>query len=219
MTKNKLILNKWLSYIYKLDNNLLTPNHLKLALNGFNNEILNHLDDKQYMLLVFKIKTTDKMYRSISTLQRINKFDIEDLEEVYNEFWELKNSNYSQVQIAEILLEYKLIDDSFNIKTSKINKPKKYRVKPNTLNCGGFNLPQTMDLFEWGEVNFMFNETTAIVYKFKSKAEYHVTFNGLTMNVEYAYKGKTLFKFKDELLDRDNLGTFKRIIKNQTYHF
>ena len=70
MTKNKLILNKWLSYIYKLDNNLLTPNHLKLALNGFNNEILNHLDDKQYMLLVFKIKTTDKMYRSFSTLQR-----------------------------------------------------------------------------------------------------------------------------------------------------
>ena len=45
MKKNNLILNKRLGFIYKLDNNLLTPNHLKLALNGFNNEILNHLDE------------------------------------------------------------------------------------------------------------------------------------------------------------------------------
>ena len=35
------------------------------------------------MLLVFKIKTTDKMHRSISTNQ--NNLDIEDLEEVFNE--------------------------------------------------------------------------------------------------------------------------------------
>ena len=219
MTKNNLILNKWQSYKYKLENNLLNINHLNLAIEGFNNEILNKLDETQYMLLVFKIKTTDKMFRSISTLQRINKFDIEDLAEVFSEFWELKNSNYSQINVAEVVLEYKLIDLSFNIKTSKINKPKKYLVKPNTLNCGGFNLPQTMDLFEWGDVNFMFNETTAIVSKFNSKAEYNVRFNGLTMDVEYVYKGKTLFKFKDELLDRDNLGTFKRMIKKQTYHF
>ena len=76
-----------------------------------------------------------------------------------------------------------------------------------------------MDLFEWGDVNFGYEDKKAIVSKFNSNAEYHVSFNGLIMDVEYAYKGKTLFKFKDELLDRDNLGTFKRKIKNQTYHF
>nr|YP_010044428.1 DNA polymerase [Trametes coccinea]QPF23669.1 DNA polymerase [Trametes coccinea] len=65
----------------------------------------------------------------------------------------------------------------------------------------------------------MFNDTTAIVYKFNSTAEYHVKFNGLSMEVEYVYKGKTLFKFIDELLDKENLGSFNRIIKNQKYQF
>ena len=76
---------------------MCTQNHLKLALNCFKSEILNPLDDHTYLLLAFKIKTTDQIYSSISTLQRINKFDIEELEEVFNEFWELKNS--SQLKI------------------------------------------------------------------------------------------------------------------------
>lgn len=37
MTKNNLILNKWQSYKYKLENNLLNINHLNLAIEGFNN--------------------------------------------------------------------------------------------------------------------------------------------------------------------------------------
>lgn len=49
MTQNKTILNKWINYRYKLDNNILTQNHIKLALNCFKSEILNPLDDHTYL--------------------------------------------------------------------------------------------------------------------------------------------------------------------------
>ena len=39
------------------------------------------------------------------------------------------------------------------------------------------------------------------------------------MQVQYRIKNKTLITFTDELLDINNLGTFKRTIKNQAIYF
>ena len=39
------------------------------------------------------------------------------------------------------------------------------------------------------------------------------------MLVKYVLGYKTLVEFTDIFLDRDNLSTFKRIIKNQTFYF
>ena len=39
------------------------------------------------------------------------------------------------------------------------------------------------------------------------------------MEVAYKIRNKTLLTFTDELLDSNNLGTFKRTIKNQTFYF
>ena len=87
------------------------------------------------------------------------------------------------------------------------------------LKFGSYNFPQTMDLYQWGEVDFILNDTEAIVYKYKSKAQYHIKFNNNIMTVDYILNGKTLISFTDELLDINNLGTFKRTIKNQVIHF
>lgn len=39
------------------------------------------------------------------------------------------------------------------------------------------------------------------------------------MTVKYLLKNKTLITFKDELLDVNNLGKFKRTINNQIFKF
>lgn len=76
-----------------------------------------------------------------------------------------------------------------------------------------------MDLFEWGEVIFMPNEIEGIVYKYKSSGIYHFKINKYKLHVELRYKNKVVVKFTDELLDKENLGTFKRTINNHTYYF
>jgi len=71
-----------------------------------------------------------------------------------------------------------------------------------------------------GDVVFYNNDTKAIVYKNKSNAEYHINFiDNSSMNIEYIYNNKVLFKFTDKLLDCNNLQSFIRIMKNKNYQF
>lgn len=76
-----------------------------------------------------------------------------------------------------------------------------------------------MDLFDWGTVNFINNDTEAIVNKPNSSATYLTQFNGRKMSVEYHNFGVKLVSFIDELLDINNLGPFMRKISNQILYF
>lgn len=88
------------------------------------------------------------------------------------------------------------------------------------LNLGGYNLPNTMDLFQWGDVIFYNNDQKALVYKNKSKAEYHIKFNdNYSMNVDYKLNNKSIIQFKDTLLDNNDLSTFIRDFENKTFKF
>ena len=62
-------------------------------------------------------------------------------------------------------------------KTPILNKPGKVkRTWVNLLKVGFYNFPMTMDLFEWGGVDFVLGDKEAIVYKNNSKAVYHIKF-------------------------------------------
>ena len=183
------------------------------------NTIFNELPNNQYLLIIFKIKTEDKLHRTISTVQRINKLDKYELLSVFNEYWILKSNNYVQFSITEIHFNYKLIENSLKITSSKINRPENLTYNPKILKCGSFNFPQTMDLFQWGDVQFILDKQEAIVYKRHSSAQYHVKFDKHTMIVKYVLNNKPLITFTDELLDINNLGTFKRTIQNQKFQF
>ena len=216
---HQIVPYKWYTYKYILNNNILTEKDIKLAINGFMNTIFNELPNNQYLLIIFKIKTEDKLHRTISTVQRINKLDKYELLSVFNEYWILKSNNYVQFSITEIHFNYKFIDNSFKITSSKINIPENLTYNPKLLKCGSFNFPQTMDLFQWGDVQFILDNKEAIVYKHHSSAQYHVKFDKHTMIVKYVLNNKPLITFRDELLDINNLGTFKRTIKNQIFQF
>ena len=216
---HQIVPYKWYTYKYILNNNILTEKDIELSINGFMNTIFNELSNNQYLLIIFKIKTEDKLHRTISTVQRINKLDKYELLSVFNEYWILKSNNYVQFSITEIHFNYKLIDNSFKITSSKINRPENLTYNPKLLKCGSFNFPQTMDLFQWGDVQFILDNKEAIVYKHHSSAQYHVKFDKHTMIVKYVLNNKPLITFRDELLDINNLGTFKRTIKNQIFQF
>lgn len=216
--QNKFKKNKWLTYSYKLPNNLLGTEQINNAITDFNNTVLCNLSKDQYLLIIFKIKTDDNLIRSISVLQRINKFT--ELQEIFNEYWNLKIDNYIQFTITEIIFNYLIIDDNHKISKPKINKPQIVYIKPNMLKSGSYNFPQTMDLYQWGTLDFILQDTEAIVYKKYSKAQYHIKFVDYNkMVVKYKLNNKTLITFTDELNDINNLGTFKRFIKNKTFHF
>ena len=216
---NNTLTNKWYTHTTITPNLIISKDTIELAISNFYNEVMSKLNDNQYILVIFKIKTNDNLYRNISSMQIINKFDRDILIDSFIEYWNIKSANYIQFTISEIILNYKIIDDSFEVSSSKIHFPDKDTLKPNLLKCGSYNFPCTMDLFQWGSVEFINNDSEAIVYKSHSTASYFIKFNGNIMEVEYINKGKKLLDFTDELLDTNNLGTFKRIINNQTFYF
>ena len=219
MNKNiNIQTNTWLSYTYKLTNNILTVSLINRAVTDFKNTVLDKLSEDQYLLIIFKIKCSDNLIRSISTVQRINK--ISNVEEVFTEYWSLRSDNYLQFKIEEIIFNYCIIKPNNQITEQKISKAhSKIEYNTNLLRVGSLNFPQTMDINEWGDVQYILNDKEAIVLKYKSKARYLIKFFDHKMIVKYVINNKTIITFTDELLDINNLGIFKRLIKNQTFYF
>ena len=101
-----------------------------------------------------------------------------DLIQIFTEFWNLKAKNYEHFEVTEIIFNYRLMTtDKKEDKTPILNKPGKVkRTWVNLLKVGFYNFPMTMDLFEWGGVDFVLGDKEAIVYKNNSKAVYHIKF-------------------------------------------
>lgn len=142
--------------------------------------------------------------------------DLREFISICNEYWLIKTENYIQENIVEIIFSYKIIEE---LSKKQIHIPESNKVKPLNLVIGNYKIPQTMDLYQWGDVQFILNYSEAIVYKFKSKAQYNVTFDKYTQKVKYNLEGKTLLEFTDVLTDVNNLGSFTRFINNQKINF
>lgn len=193
---------------------------LKLKISSvinFYTDVLSKLQNDQYLFIVFRIKNEDNLYRNISTFQTISKLDIKDFTNTCLEYWQIKTDNYIQEEFTEFIFNYKIIEEG--ITSKKIHRPESNTLKPIKFIIGNYSIPQTMDLYQWGDVQFILNDSEAIVFKFKSKAQYHVTFSKHLMTVKYVLDGKTLLEFTDELLDINNLGSFTRTINNQKIYF
>ena len=149
-----ILSNHWSTYKYNLPNNILSHISIDLALNKFNEDILSKMNENQYLLVLFKIRTEDNLFRTISSIQKITKKeDKELLLESFYEYWDLKYENYVQIPISDICFYYKFVNldvENSKIKTPKsiINTPQRDKIKTNLLKFGSFNFPKTMDLFE-----------------------------------------------------------------------
>lgn len=209
----------WKNYTYNTKNIFLRIDILK-SLNNLFNDHLKDLEDDQVFLIMFKLKTVDNLIYNISKLQIITKKDLVDLKAIILEYWELKSEEYNDLQFSSIIYDYKILDQNNKSKIkTKLNKIKP-KFNSDFIKNSGYRLPRTMDIYDWGNVQIFNEDKEAIVYKFKSKFEYHIKFiNHSTMETKYKFNNKLLFTFTDELKDKNNLGTFTRKLDNYEYHF
>jgi hypothetical protein len=82
----KLENNKWLTYLIKMDDLILSNETILESLKKFWNDVVLKLDDNQYILLQFKIVDVNGEYNSISYVQLVNKNDLSSLIKIIIEF-------------------------------------------------------------------------------------------------------------------------------------
>lgn len=217
-------INKWLDYSITLNNQIISDVTIKESLALFWKDIVSNLDVNDFILIQFKIKDTLGEFKSISYIQRVNKNDFNLLLYSFIEYWNIKSEDYHLIEASGVRFTYKVLSLNLNIKDSKITKHIKISNdlnlnKESTFKFKGYNLPCTMDITKWGNIHFYNDYTKAIVYKSKSKGEYHISlFKDYTL-IELRVDNKVIIKFKDSILDVNDLTTFQREIKNQKYIF
>jgi len=115
---------------------------------------LNNSNNSFKLSIIFKIKTINNQYRSISHLQIINIEDFDKLIQLFIECWNIKAEEYYLASHSHIIFTYNLLTD-INITTkiddSNILKNKDKTNKIETFRFAGYNLPNTMDFSSWGD--------------------------------------------------------------------
>lgn len=128
------------------------------------------------------------------------------------------------MNLSHIVYTYKIItkteeESSGSVQRSRLNKyTSRIKQPSNSINFKGFNLPITMDFFEWGKV-IVQSESFALVKKHNSKINYHIEILDKYLNVSLKIKDKSILEFTDTILETGKLNSFIRKIKNQEYIF
>lgn len=218
---NILTVNKWQDYYYKLDNKLLDNHHIISALNSLFKylDFLSTFDSEPIIIIQFKIKLDNNQFRSISYLQTVKRSEIEDLLEIFIEFWNLRDPDYFSLIPSHIVFTYKIVvTNKEEIKTSKLNRSKTITENPNLFKFKGFNLPCTMDYLKWGKLIFESYKNVE-VKKLNSNSVYHIQICNKEIKVKLKLKNNTILEFTDKILENGKLNSFIRTIKNQEYIF
>lgn len=87
--KNNIVFNKWNDYYYKINNQILTHQHIAASLRSlFTSLVLVNSNTPKisYILIQFKIKIDDYNIRSISYVQTVIIDQLEDLIDIFIEF-------------------------------------------------------------------------------------------------------------------------------------
>ena len=108
--KQNLQFNKWNDFSYKVNNQLITENIIKESLLFFKNSIsffheqnLEYTNNPLKLAIIFKIKTINNQYRSISHLQVIDFIDFNKLNKLFIECWHLKDEEYYLAPHSDII--------------------------------------------------------------------------------------------------------------------
>lgn len=228
----KTNISKWMDYHYPLENNIITKDSIKKALNKLYLDKILYLDIDQSILILFKVRIKNGPFRNISNLQKVTKLEFYNLIDIFIEYWNIKSSEYNEYPLIEIVFTYYIVPTKLDLEIKNStrelklqqNKDKNKSLKLesglfDTINFGGYSLPCTMDITEWGDCDFYNDYTEAIIYKKQSKGIYYIKLHNNYLEVELKIENKSILFFKDTLLDINCLSTFKREIKEQTYEF
>jgi hypothetical protein len=212
--------NKWYSYYYTLEFNILNDKYLSLALKSLWNDLQQTFDSNTLISIQFKVRYEIGVYRSLSYIQTVKLYEYEVLLELFIEFLNLKDEEYISYNPNSIVFTFQLLTpDNGIITTSKINRKKLTQSSDiQTFNFKGWNLPKTMNYTEWGEI-ISESENLILVKKRNSNAIYNITVNEKEILVKLILNNRILLEFTDKVINNGNLNSFVRTIKNQEYIF
>src|SRR5271168_531804 len=138
-TPNTISFNKWHDFYFKLESQLLSD------------KLKCELENKDPLILIqFKIKIDNNNNRSISFLQTVKFDELDDLIDIFTEFWNLRDEDYTSLSPSHIIYTYKIVkspsgeEGTGSIQTSKFNRDESINTSP-SIKFKGFNLPCTMD--------------------------------------------------------------------------
>lgn len=219
--KSIISLNKWYDYTYKINDQILLAEHIEYAVKNFWLQIVEQIEDYQYILIQFKLKTIESEYRTVSYVQTINKNDLDDLILIFKEYWNIRTDDYHILSIDSIIFTYKILTKQGKIGKTKIIPHNKILIQKNKpFSFSGISLPNTMDITKWsGKVIFNEDYNVAKVFLNNSPKEYHIQLFENFQIVKVIIKNKVLLEFKDIMTDKYDLSTFVREIKTQKYYF
>ena len=231
--KNKLTFGNLLQKSYVLEA-LLDNKLIKIYLNKFWDDVMSKIDDKQVVLLLFRVRKGDEddltqkgHYATIGNLFKFNnsKNDFNKLYEVLKALLDNKDQYYKNLPIVEIVFSYKIValDNNKISKSSNLTKNIKIKEKSTSYKFKGYNLPNTMNLKLWGDI-LIKEEDKVLIRKKGSKYNYNVNIinnNPLTYNVTLQFPNNEVFLTFTDVQNNDfnNLNSFTRYVGPNEYYF
>ena len=143
----------WSDFTFKVENSLLTSKLLTNFIKEFANIFDKHPFMAKQIFLLVVVKFESGNYRTLSKACKIGRKDIPKLITVLTQSLRLKADNYHNEPITEIIFRVKNVPKNLISEEPIIHEDKNPELfNPNTLNIGGYNLPQTMNFLHWGKV-------------------------------------------------------------------
>nr|AWA82154.1 hypothetical protein [Cantharellus cibarius] len=211
---NKIKVNSWQESIHVVNNKILTRFSLEKAFNQFILELKPLVTEPEVKIIVqFKVVLESGLIRTISRMQTITNNDYKILLDIFKEYWSIKTEEYHLVAIQKVIFTYKIVHSKFPSRLSPVVKPKP------SFSFKGYDIPNTMDLTQWGEYKFSPNYHSAIIKKYKSKAYYSVVLKDREQLVELKINDKILLSFIDKMSNNNDLSSFTRELHEHTYIF
>lgn len=200
--------NQFQNYSYTI-NGILTKTDIKESINKFFVEHMITFPKKARINVLFKIKTTDGIWRSLGPHQVITQDQIDEYYNIICGHWDAKSDNYHEWLIDCISIRYNLSDFEkprlFAANTQDNKTPVSIH-PPRTI-------PNNTDILSWGEEIEIFSENS---FKIKLGLYNNVTVHkDGNLNYGSVWLGsREMFYFQDTL--GSNPQTFKRVINDRT---
>lgn len=212
---NEIKLTGWNNFVFPINNVPLTNPIISFTLKTFWKEIVPKLENKTYGVML-KVKFSNNSVRSISSMQILRKETFDEMESVFIDFWGLRSDDYHIIPVSEVILSFRFFK---SIENSKIVPPKDLTAKSlSSFTFKGYSLPNTMDLYQWGNVSFN-DEFTKATITTKRSISYNVDIFDNKYVVSVLSNGKLLFSFIDTLYNSSDLSSFSRSINKQVFIF
>nr|YP_010296719.1 hypothetical protein MN596_mgp11 [Polyozellus multiplex]UMI33312.1 hypothetical protein [Polyozellus multiplex] len=107
--KINIILNKWFDYNYNFDNQILIYDYIGNVLKKFLSDRVVNLEEDLFILIQFKLKLSDDLYRSISYVKTIRIKIINYYLILSYYFGNIRSENYHITTVSSIIFTYKTI--------------------------------------------------------------------------------------------------------------